>query len=55
MALKKLKIIDDVVDKFQLSFQKQNFLSNSDFVDVPPQYQTQKGEPQTGNCGSPFS
>ena len=35
MAFKKFKLIDDVVDKFQLSFQKQNFLSNSPQILAP--------------------
>ena len=35
MASKKFKLIDDVVDKFQLYFQKQNFLSNSPQILAP--------------------
>lgn len=35
MAFKKFKLIDDVIDEFQLSFQKQNFIENCPIVAVP--------------------
>jgi hypothetical protein len=35
MGFKKFKLIDDVVNHFQLSFQKQNFIVNSNEVKMP--------------------
>jgi hypothetical protein len=35
MAFKKFKLIDDVIDKYQLSFKKENFLVNTPRVQMP--------------------